>query len=140
MSTPVPPFTSPVVPQAPNVDPANVAAPVVVVDTHVADSIVNNDLAKLESFLHALVASKLESQPWYKKYANTVVAVISGIINLVYWVSTLGFDLPHPVVVGIGAILAAGSMLGIKATKNGFTDSLKTGLLSEAEKYISPRI
>lgn len=91
---------------------------------------------------HSVVAhllGELQGQPWWKKYSNTVMAVASGLVVLAGWVTTTGFGLPHWAQVTTGAILFAGSVFGIKSTKNGLTDSVLTSVLSAPGSPVAPQ-
>lgn len=82
---------------------------------------------ELETRALSLIVQRLleemNKQPWWKKYSNTVTAIVSGLIVLAGWITTTGIDLPTWGTVIIGVIMFIGSVLGIRSTKNGITET-----------------
>lgn len=75
---------------------------------------------EMEERLRAL----LESQPWWRRYANTVTAAVTNLVLLAWLLVSSGIDLPHSVQWAVAAVLFAGNVLGIRGTSNGVTPSL----------------
>lgn len=64
---------------------------------------------------------KLEAQPWWKQKSNTVTTAVSGAITYAWWLIGSATELPQSAVIGIGALLFVGQIVGVNGTKNGFT-------------------
>lgn len=83
---------------------------------------------ELESQALSLVVQRLlaemNKQPWWKKYSNTVTAIVAGLVVLAGWITTTGIDLPQWASAFVGVVLFVGSVLGIRTTKNGLTESV----------------
>lgn len=83
---------------------------------------------EMESQALSLVVQRLlvemNKQPWWKKYSNTVTAIVAGLVVFAGWITTTGIDLPQWATALIGVVLFIGSVLGIRTTKNGITESV----------------
>jgi hypothetical protein len=90
---------------------------------------------------HAVVSnllSELQNQPLWKKYSNTITAIISGLVVLAGWIVTTDIGLPHWFQIAAGVVMFIGSVLGIKSTKNGLTDSVLTSVLTAPGSPVAP--
>ena len=65
----------------------------------------------------------IAEQPWFRKYSNTFTALATGLTAFVVWAAGNGIGLPDYVQIVIGVLLVALQTLGVKATKNGITES-----------------
>lgn len=83
---------------------------------------------ELETRALSLVVQRLleemNRQPWWKKYSNTVTAIVAGLVVLAGWITTTGIELPQWMTVLVGVVLFVGSVLGIRTTKNGITETV----------------
>lgn len=67
--------------------------------------------------------AKLEAQPWYKTFSNTVTTAVGALSIIIWLLAANGVDLPDEVQTGIGSALAVLTVLGVSLTKNGVTQS-----------------
>ncbi|AXH49783.1 holin [Gordonia phage Pleakley] len=78
---------------------------------------------------------RLEAQPWYKRFSNTVTSAV-GVLSILIWVAASnGVDLPGGVETGIGSGLAVLTVLGVLKTKNGVTPR-GIAVVEEAAQYV----
>lgn len=77
-----------------------------------------------DDLIQAKLLELLQEQPWWKRSANTVTGAVSGLAVLAWWLTSTGIDFPDQVTYGIGVVLFAASVLGIKRTPNGLTPAL----------------
>lgn len=78
-----------------------------------------------------LLRPVLESQPWYRKFANTATSLVGLVIAIVWTALSTGINLPQQVVVGVLVAIAALTTVGVKNTRNGITERQ----LAEIERY-----
>jgi len=79
-----------------------------------------------------ILRKKLQEQPIYKKYANTVTAAMGAIVGAIWLLLQLGLDLPEQVTtLGLG-IVGLGTVLGVALTPNGVTEKQ----VQEIEDYV----
>lgn len=94
-----------------------------------------NDL----EFIGHIVRDKLQDQPWYKKMANTLSAATGALISIATMVVAVGVDLPDEALIGLVALTAGGTALGVRGTKNGFSESQRKKLTQWQAEYIDAR-
>lgn len=97
-----------------------------------AENIVNTDLGIFDDLLR----SALDTQPWYRKYANTVTTIYFAILQVVSLVIGFGIELPAWSQIAVAGVILVGNVLGIKKTKNGVTDSNAEALRATVETYV----
>lgn len=92
---------------------------------------------------------ELKSQAWYQRYSNTAATVVSGISAFIVWAAGNQVGLPNWVQMVLGGVIVIAQILGVKATKNGLTDSVVTkvtdpavmdSIAAEAEKFITSQL
>ena len=92
---------------------------------------------------------KVQEQSWFQKYSNTATTIISGLSVFMVWAGGNEINLPDQVQLIIGAILVVAQVLGVKATKNGLTEStvqktmnppVMDTVAAEAEKLIAQQL
>lgn len=79
---------------------------------------------EVQAELAARLGELLVKQSWWKRYANTVTAAVTNLLNVVWLVVSLGIHMDTWLIWTVAAILFAGNVLGIKKTPNGLTPSL----------------
>lgn len=79
----------------------------------------------------------LAKQKWWQKSSNTVTAAFSGLVTLIWWVTSTGVALPDTVTYPVAIVLYLGTVLGIKGTKNGLTPSVANTITTEVSKTIT---
>ena len=104
----------------------------VVTTNKAAENIVSTDLGIFDDLLRGA----LDSQPWYRKYANTVTTVYFAILQVISLVIGFGIELPGWAQIGVAVVILVGNVLGIKKTKNGVTDSNAEALREIATEYV----
>ena len=75
---------------------------------------------------------KLQEQPWYHRFSNTVTAGVGAVVLLVWLLTSSGVDLPDGVEKGIAAAISLLTVLGVRATKNGTTPRE----IADIEQYV----
>ncbi|MEJ6549829.1 hypothetical protein PQI66_09765 [Corynebacterium sp. USCH3] len=90
-------------------------------------------------FIGHIIRDKFEEEPWYKKIANTLTAIIGAIATIAGGILSMGLDLPYWAVVTIVTITSLGTALGVRGTKNGFSESLRRKLTDAQAEYIDAR-
>lgn len=63
----------------------------------------------------------LESQPWYRRFANTVTSAVGALFLILWFIASMGWDIPSNVTRGVGSAIAVFTVLGVLKTKNGLT-------------------
>lgn len=95
------------------------------------------------------VQEVVKEQPWFVKYSNTATTVVSALTAFTVWAGGNAINLPDYVQMIIGGILFVAQVLGIKATKNGLTEStaqkamdpyVMDAVAAEAEKMIAQQL
>lgn len=94
-----------------------------------------NDL----EFIGHIVRDKLDEQPWYKKTANTISAATGALVSVATMVVAVGIDLPDAALIGLVALTAGGTAMGVRGTKNGFSESQRRKLTQWQAEYIDAR-
>lgn len=61
----------------------------------------------------------LESQSWYRKYANTVNVVVGAVVTGAASLVSAGIELPEWTTVTVATVGVVGTILGVYKTKNG---------------------
>ncbi|WNN95751.1 holin [Gordonia phage Fribs8] len=64
---------------------------------------------------------RLESQPWYRRFANTVTSGVGAVFLILWLLTANGVDIPSQVTTGVGSAIAVLTVLGVLKTKNGLT-------------------
>ena len=65
--------------------------------------------------------AKLEAQPWYARFSNTVTSAVGSLALIIWLVTANGVEFPGGVSTGIGSGIAVLTVLGVLKTKNGVT-------------------
>ncbi|PXW34139.1 UNVERIFIED_CONTAM: hypothetical protein DES50_102767 [Williamsia faeni] len=60
-----------------------------------------------------ILRAKLDEQPIYKRYANTVTSLIATAVNVVWVLISLGVELPTQATVGVAVAIQALGALGV---------------------------
>lgn len=63
----------------------------------------------------------LESQPWYRRFANTVTSAVGALFLILWFIASMGWDIPDGVEKGVASGIALLTVLGVLKTKNGLT-------------------
>ena len=83
---------------------------------------------------------KLETQPWYARFSNTVTSAVGGLAIVIWLLAANGFDLPDGAQTGIGSALAVLTVLGVLKTKNGVTprgiETVETAAVDAAHRSL----
>lgn len=69
----------------------------------------------------AELRERLESQPWYRRFANTVTSGVGAVFLILWLLTANGVDIPGQVTTGVGSAIAVLTVLGVLKTKNGLT-------------------
>lgn len=84
--------------------------------------------------------AKLEAQPWYARFSNTVTSAVGALAIVIWLAAANGVDLPGGVETGVGSALAVLTVLGVLKTKNGITprgiDDVKVAAVDAAHKSL----
>lgn len=67
------------------------------------------------------LAAALAEQPWYRRYAGTVTACLSGGVMLAALIPTIWADAPPWMLTALAVLAALGGAVGQRLTRNGFT-------------------
>jgi uncharacterized membrane protein len=81
------------------------------------------------------VKELIQSQPWYKRFSNTVTAGVGSVVGLIWLTVSFGVDVPDDVSKWVFAIIGVLTMLGILKTPNGMTE----GQLREIKEVTAGR-
>jgi len=79
--------------------------------------------ALVRSFLEG-IHGKIAEQPWYERFSNTVAAAAAAAVTFAGWAASVGLNLPEPAQFIIGGLLFVATVLTVKQTRNGLTESL----------------
>lgn len=90
-------------------------------------------------FIGHVINDKISEQPKGKKVANTLTALFGAVISIAATALTLPVSLPDWVYLVIIAVTTLGTALGVKTTKNGFSDSQVQKLRDWQAEYIDQR-
>lgn len=90
-------------------------------------------------FIGHIINDKIGEQPKGKKVANTLTALFGAIISIAAAALALPIDLPDWAYLIIVAVTTLGTALGVKTTKNGFSDSQVQKLRDWQAEYIDQR-
>lgn len=69
------------------------------------------------------VRELIQSQPWYKRFSNTVTAGVGAMVSLVWLGSTVGLEIPDTVQKWGFVVIGVLTALGVRKTPNGMTDT-----------------
>ncbi|MGV0870012.1 hypothetical protein [Corynebacterium kalidii] len=90
-------------------------------------------------FIGHIIRDKLDDQPWYKKIANTLTAVAGAIATILGAALSYGLDVPDGVMLGVVIFLSLCTALGVRGTRNGFSESQRRKLQQWQAEYIDAR-
>lgn len=90
-------------------------------------------------FIGHIINDKLGEQKWYQKVANTLTAVIGALVTVAGYILSLGLDLPDWALVTVVSITSFGTAVGVRATRNGFSESQRRKLDEMKAEYIDAR-
>ncbi|QFG05098.1 membrane protein [Gordonia phage Dre3] len=62
---------------------------------------------------------RLEAQPWYRRFANTVTSGVGAVFLILWLLTANGVDIPSQVTNGVASAIAVLTVLGVLKTKNG---------------------
>lgn len=65
--------------------------------------------------------TRLEEQPWYHRFSNTVTSAAGGLVLLMWVALAAGIDIPTSWTGGISGVIAVLTTLGVLQTRNGLT-------------------
>lgn len=85
------------------------------------------------TMIGTVLDAALRAQPWYARYANTVVMAASMLVTLGTWVTATYTDLPPAAAVVIGSVVAVASVLVARATPNGITPRGNAKVVAEVD-------
>lgn len=68
-----------------------------------------------------VLRAKLDAQPWYRTYANTVTTLVTLAVNALWLLVSLGVDVDPTVIGGVASAIQALGVVGVKLTPNGVT-------------------
>ena len=93
----------------------------------------------LDRIVGNVLADALYHQPWWKRYANTIVAGLTMTATLITWILMSWADAPNIVKTTLGAAAVIIGILLQRATPNGVTprgnQQLQTKVAAELEHY-----
>src|SRR5699024_9826392 len=95
----------------------------------------------MNQMIESVVLEAVRRQPWWKRYANTVVAGVGAVAAVLSFVATLNLPIPDRWDAAIPTAVAFLTALGIKLTKNGLAPSAleKLGpVMDEQEEPAKP--
>lgn len=90
-------------------------------------------------FIGHIINDKMEEQPWSKKVANTITAIVGAVVSIAGIVLSMGLSLPDWAMLVVVVVTTLGTALGVRSTKNGFSDSQIAKLQAWQADYISAR-
>lgn len=90
-------------------------------------------------FIGHIINDKLSEQPKGRTVANTISAVIGAVVSIAAVALSMPIDLPDWAYLIIVAVTTLGTALGVKQTKNGFSESQKRKLADWQAEYIDAR-
>lgn len=90
-------------------------------------------------FIGHIVNDKLEEQPWGKKVANTLTALVGAVVSIAAGAMSMGLSLPDWAMMTVIAVTTLGTALGVRTTKNGFSDSQIEKIRTWQADYIDAR-
>ena len=95
----------------------------------------------MNQMIESVVLEAVRRQPWWKRYANTVVAGIGAVAAVLSFVATLNLPIPEQWAGAIPTAVAFLTALGIKLTKNGLAPSALEKInpvVDEQEEPVKP--
>lgn len=90
-------------------------------------------------FIGHIINDKLNEQPKGRTVANTISAIIGAVVSIAAVALSMPIDLPDWAYLIIVAVTTLGTALGVKQTKNGFSESQKRKLADWQAEYIDAR-
>lgn len=90
-------------------------------------------------FIGHIVNDKLEDQPWGKKVSNTITALVGAVVSIAAGAMSMGLSLPDWAMMAVIAVTTLGTALGVRTTKNGFSDSQIEKIRTWQADYIDAR-
>lgn len=85
-----------------------------------------------DSNLSEQLRAILEGQPLYRKYAKTVTSVVGLLVNVVWLMTSAGIEVPQNITVGVAALIAILTTLGVYQVPNAVTEQQ----VKELESYV----
>lgn len=90
-------------------------------------------------FIGHIINDKLNEQPKGRTVANTISAVVGAVVSIAAVALSMPIDLPDWAYLIIVAVTTLGTALGVKQTKNGFSESQRKKLQEWQAEYIDAR-
>jgi hypothetical protein len=69
------------------------------------------------------VKELIQSQPWYKRFSNTITASVGSLVGLLWLAVSFGVDVPDDVSKWVFVVIGILTALGILKTPNGMTET-----------------
>lgn len=66
---------------------------------------------------------QLETQPWYRRFANTVTSGAGALVLILWLVIASGVEVPPEVLAGVSGLISVLTTVGVLGTRNGVTPS-----------------
>lgn len=80
--------------------------------------------------------AQVAAQPLVKRYANTVTTAVGLAVAGIWYLTSVGVDVPEDVTKWVTAAIALLTLLGVMKTPNGTTTAQIDQLAKVAEKYV----
>ena len=93
----------------------------------------------MNSLIENWILEAVRRQPFYKRYANTIVAAIGALAAVLSFVATLPLDIDERWSGALPAVISVLTMIGIKLTKNGIAPSAVDKVRPVADEQPAPR-
>ncbi|MGP9723649.1 hypothetical protein ACT3SZ_06500 [Corynebacterium sp. AOP40-9SA-29] len=90
-------------------------------------------------FIGHIVRDKLGEQKWYQKIANTLTAIVGAIATILGAALSYGLNVPDGVMLTVVVFLSLCTALGVRGTRNGFSESQRKKLQQWQAEYIDAR-
>ena len=82
--------------------------------------------------LAEVLRARLAEQPWYRRSANTVTALVTLGVNVLWVLASVGVDVDPAVIGGVAAAIQVLGVVGIRLTPNGVTERQ----IRDIEQYV----
>lgn len=90
-------------------------------------------------FIGQFFWDKYQSQPWYRKIANTVTATVGVVSVIISQAAVMGMDLPKWAQFAVLVLFGLATVFGVYKTKNGLSASQLESIEREAERFLNER-
>lgn len=90
----------------------------------------------MNTLIENWILEAVRRQPWWQRYANTIVAAIGALAAVLSFVATLPID--ERWASALPAVISVLTMIGIKLTKNGIAPSAVDKVLPVADEQVEP--